>query len=67
MEIAPPLARAREPVGKDRVQLDRELWRSDFRVVDSVMHPEASASTAESWMVRHGEPGAFPATTVPAV
>jgi alkaline phosphatase D len=47
--------------GYVRVELDREneTWRSDFRVVDTVLQPDVPAWTLESWIVHHGVPGAF--------
>jgi len=47
--------------GYVRVELDREheTWRSDFRVVDTVLQPDVPARTLESWIVHHGVPGAF--------
>jgi alkaline phosphatase D len=47
--------------GYVRVELDREheTWRSDFRVVETVLRREnVPAWTLESWIVHHGEPGA---------
>ena len=50
-----------------KVELDQEIWRSDFRVVDTVKRREdVPAYTRHSWMVRNGEPGAFPAAASPA-
>ena len=46
--------------GYVRVELDRETWRSDFRVVDTVLQPDVPARTLESWIVHHGVPGASP-------
>jgi alkaline phosphatase D len=50
--------------GYVRVELDHEIWRSDFRVVDTVTRRTVPAYTAESWMVQNGQPGAFPAGAV---
>ena len=52
-----------------RVELDREskTWRSDFRVVDTVLQPDIPAWTLESWIVHHGVPGAFLLSGEPAV
>jgi alkaline phosphatase D len=49
--------------GYVRVELDRNSWRTDFRVVASVTTPEFQpAWTLESWIVEHGKPGAHPVT-----
>ena len=49
--------------GYVRVEVDRETWRTDFRVIDTVSRSQdVPASTLESWIVQHGQPGAFPAT-----
>lgn len=46
--------------GYVRVELDSEVWRSDFRVVDTVRRREdVPARTLASWMVQNGRPGAF--------
>ena len=54
--------------GYVRVDLDRDRWRSDFRVVETVTRREnVAASTLESWIVENGKPGAIPASGAPAV
>jgi alkaline phosphatase D len=48
--------------GYVRVSLDQQVWRSDFRVVDTVRRRENVATwTLESWIVENGKPGAAPA------
>jgi alkaline phosphatase D len=48
--------------GYVKVDLDHEIWRTDFRVVDTVKRREdVPAHSLGSWMVQNGEPGAFPA------
>ena len=48
------------------VDRDREIWRSDFRVVETVKRREnVAAWTLESWMVDRRQPGAFPPSGVP--
>jgi alkaline phosphatase D len=45
--------------GYVRVELDREIWRSDFRVVQTVRRREnVPASTLATWIVQNGKPGA---------
>ena len=52
--------------GYVRVELDQELWRSDFRVVETVRRREnVAASTLKRWIVQNGQPGALPATSEP--
>ena len=52
--------------GYVHVALDHEIWRSDFRVVETVRRREnVAASTLESWIVENGQPGAVPATSQP--
>jgi alkaline phosphatase D len=43
--------------GYSRVQVTRNTWRTDFRVVDT-RAPTANVSSASSWIVIDGEPGA---------
>jgi alkaline phosphatase D len=50
--------------GYVRVDLTRDVWRTDFRTVASVLTPTADASTLESWAVLRGEPGAVPVAAV---
>ncbi len=45
--------------GYVRVRLDRELWETSFRVVDTVDSDEANASWLPSWGVTRTTPGAF--------
>jgi alkaline phosphatase D len=55
--------------GYVRVELTRDTWRSDFRVVDTVRNPDTKnvpAWTLESWIVQNGEPGALPASGEPS-
>jgi hypothetical protein len=41
------------------VDRDRKIWRSDFRVVETVQRREnVPAWTLASWIVEHGKPGA---------
>jgi len=48
------------------VDRDREIWRSDFRVVETVARREnVAAWTLESWMVDRRQPGAFPPSGEP--
>ena len=52
--------------GYVRVELDRETWRTDFRVVETVLRREdVPAWTLESWTVENGSPGAVPAGAAP--
>jgi alkaline phosphatase D len=44
--------------GYVRCDLDRERWRTDFRVVDAVTDPDAPVRTLSSWVVEEGRPGA---------
>jgi alkaline phosphatase D len=45
--------------GYVHVELTSEIWRSDFRVVETVLRREnVRAWTLESWTVKNGEPGA---------
>lgn len=44
-----------------RCTVTPELWRSDYRTVDSVLDPEAPATTATSFVVEAGVPGTKPA------
>lgn len=43
--------------GYIRATVTPTLWRSDYRVVDSVLEREAPASTAASWVVEASVPG----------
>lgn len=47
--------------GYVRCTLDRQLWRSDFRVVDSLEKREAPIRTLTSFVVENGRAGAVPA------
>jgi alkaline phosphatase D len=38
-----------------------EAWRSDFRIVDVLADPSSAVTTAASWIVDAGTPGAHPA------
>jgi alkaline phosphatase D len=40
------------------VDVSRELWRTDLRVVDTITQPEASARTLGSYVVAPGRAGA---------
>jgi alkaline phosphatase D len=52
--------------GYVRVELDRQAWHSDMRVVDTVKRREnVPARTLSSWVVENGKPGAI--RTFPAV
>lgn len=44
--------------GYVRCTLDREQWRSDLRVVDTVKQPQSSIRTLASFAVQAGQPGA---------
>src|SRR5262249_11859686 len=44
-----------------RCDVTPERWQSDFRIVDSILDPNAPASTAASWVVEDGVPGTEPA------
>lgn len=44
-----------------RCRVTPDLWRSDFRTVDSILDPNAPAQTAASWVVEAGVPGTKPA------
>ena len=55
--------------GYVHVELNQQIWRSDFRVVATVREPDTDkvdASTLESWIVENGHPGALPATGQPS-
>ena len=53
--------------GYVRVEVDRDTWRSDFRIVETVTRREnVAASTLESWVVENGKPGAIPASATQA-
>jgi alkaline phosphatase D len=41
--------------------IDRNIWRGDLKVLDSVMHPEGELSTFASFVTERGEPGLKPA------
>ncbi|MCG8348055.1 MAG: alkaline phosphatase D family protein [Chloroflexales bacterium] len=43
--------------GYVRCEVDHALWRSDFRVVDSVETPDSPTWTLASWVVEDGKPG----------
>jgi alkaline phosphatase D len=47
--------------GYVRCTVDRDHWRSDFRVVPTILTPDAPVSTLASFVVENGEPGAQPA------
>ncbi|MFE6926141.1 alkaline phosphatase D family protein [Nocardia sp. NPDC057663] len=47
--------------GYVRVDLDHQLWRTDFRVVPFVTRPGAPITTRASFVVQDGVPGASPA------
>ncbi len=47
--------------GYVRVEVDRQLWRTDFRVVPYVSRPGAPVFTRASYVVAHGVPGVVPA------
>lgn len=52
--------------GYVRVELTQEIWRTDFRAVETVARSEdVPAWTLESWIVHNGQPGAIPATGEP--
>ncbi|WP_280426153.1 alkaline phosphatase D family protein, partial [Nocardia carnea] len=59
--------------GYVRVEVDHQLWRSDFRVVPYVREPGAPVVTRASFVVEHGRPGAesaadpAPSTVLPQV
>jgi alkaline phosphatase D len=39
--------------------LTPELWTIDFRVVDTVERPPATASTLATFVIENGRPGAY--------
>ncbi|MBW4643886.1 MAG: alkaline phosphatase [Goleter apudmare HA4340-LM2] len=45
--------------GYVRCKLTPELWQSDYRVVSSIVSPNASISTLASFVVQNGQPGAI--------
>ncbi|MBH0779271.1 alkaline phosphatase D family protein [Nocardia bovistercoris] len=47
--------------GYVRVEVDRQLWRNDFRVVPYVTRPGAPVLTRATYVVRDGEPGVIEA------
>lgn len=47
--------------GYVRCTVTPELWRSDYRVVDSASDAVGPATTLTSWVVENGRPGAQPA------
>lgn len=47
--------------GYVRCSLSRDEWRSDFRVVSSILTPNAPIFTLASFVVEDGQPGAQPA------
>lgn len=44
--------------GYVRCNLTRDRWQSDYRVVSSILDPNASISTLASFVVQNGQPGA---------
>ena len=46
--------------GYVRCQLTRDRWQSDYRVVSTILEPNASISTLASFVVEDGQPGAQP-------
>jgi alkaline phosphatase D len=44
--------------GYVRCQITREGWQSDYRVVSSILEPDAAIKTMASFLVEHGKPGA---------
>jgi len=44
--------------GYARCEVTRQEWRTDFRLVESVSRPESPISTASSWRIEVGRPGA---------
>ncbi|ONM48122.1 alkaline phosphatase D family protein [Nocardia donostiensis] len=48
--------------GYVRVEVDKDLWRSDFRVVPYVDHPGAPVHTRASYVVEDTVPGVTPAS-----
>ncbi|NOK59800.1 MAG: alkaline phosphatase [Chloroflexi bacterium AL-W] len=44
--------------GYVRCEVNQQLWRTDFRHVDSVQEPGAPVRTDASWVVEDGQPGA---------
>jgi len=47
--------------GYVRCTVDPQGWRSDYRVVSTIASPVATVSTAASFQVEDGQPGALPA------
>jgi alkaline phosphatase D len=47
--------------GWTRCEVTPDLWRSDFRIVDSLLDPASPVTTAASWVVEDGVPGTRPA------
>jgi alkaline phosphatase D len=43
------------------VDVSRELWRTDLRVVDTITQPEATARTLGAYIIERGKAGAQPA------
>ncbi|MEM8536038.1 MAG: alkaline phosphatase D family protein, partial [Chloroflexota bacterium] len=44
--------------GYVRCEVNQQLWRTDFRHVDSVQEPGVPVRTDASWVVEDGQPGA---------
>ena len=44
--------------GYARCEVTQKEWRTDFRLVESVSEPESPISTASSWRIEVGHPGA---------
>ncbi len=44
--------------GYVRCNLTRDRWQSDYRVVSTILDPNASISTSASFVVENGQPGA---------
>lgn len=47
--------------GYVRCQVSRKYWQSDYRVVSTILAPNATISTLASFVVEDGQPGAQPA------
>ena len=47
--------------GYQRVEITRELWRTDLQMMDTVLTEDAGISTAASYVVESGQPGPKPA------
>ncbi len=46
--------------GYVRCQVSHKFWQSDYRIVNTVLTPNATISTLASFMVEDGQPGARP-------